>query len=41
MTNINFKQALERVFLKDLRQWKHEKLSDNLVIKRKNKLKIA
>jgi hypothetical protein len=37
-SNIKFKENLESVFIKDLTLWKENKLTDNLTIKRRNKL---
>jgi hypothetical protein len=39
-SNIRFKSALESVFLKDLKQWKEDNLTENLIVKRR-KLFIA
>jgi hypothetical protein len=35
---INFKEALENVFMKDLKPWSDNNLTENLAVKRKNKL---
>jgi hypothetical protein len=38
---IDFKQALESVFLRDIHKWKEDKLSDNLTVKRMNVLNAS
>jgi len=38
---MDFKKALESVFLRDINQWKTDNLSENLVVKRKNILCAA
>jgi hypothetical protein len=38
--NMNFKAALESVFLTDLAQWKEDNLIENQVVKRNEKLEI-
>jgi hypothetical protein len=35
-SNINFKEALESVYMKDLETWKDNNLTDNIAVKRKN-----
>ena len=37
-SEINFKEALENVFLRDLTQWRNNNLSDNLAVLRKQKI---
>ena len=37
-SNLDFKGNLESVFMKDLTQWKEEKLTENLAVKRQKKL---
>ena len=37
-SNLDFKGNLESVFMKDLTQWKENKLTENLVVKRRKKL---
>jgi len=37
-SNLDFKENLESVFMKDLTKWKEEKLTENLAIKRQKKL---
>jgi len=37
-SNIDFKEKLENVFMKDLTQWKSDNLTENLVVKRRKKL---
>jgi len=39
--SIDFKTTLENVFLRDIDQWEHENLSENLTVKRKGKLNVA
>jgi hypothetical protein len=38
---LNFKEALERVFLRNIDKWAEDNLSENLVVKRKTKLNAA
>jgi hypothetical protein len=38
---VDFKKALESVFLRDIDKWAKDNLSENLVVKRRNKLKAA
>jgi hypothetical protein len=37
-SDINFKEALECVYMKDLKDWTRDNLTENLAVKRKNKL---
>jgi hypothetical protein len=37
-SEINFKEMLESVFMKDLKTWNDDNLTENLAIKRKKKL---
>jgi hypothetical protein len=37
-SKVNFKQALEKVFMRDLREWKETHLTENQAIKRQVKL---
>jgi SAM-dependent methyltransferase len=39
--SIDFKKSLESVFLRDIDTWEKDKLSENLVVKRRRKLKVA
>jgi CRISPR/Cas system CMR-associated protein Cmr5 small subunit len=38
---VDFKKALEDVFLRDIDKWEKDNLSENLVVKRRNKLNAA
>ena len=38
LTDVNCKQALETVFLRDLTDWKKKHLTENLAVKRQMKL---
>jgi len=38
---VDFKNALESVFLRDIEKWEQDNLSENLVVKRRNKLIAA
>jgi hypothetical protein len=40
-SSICFKSALETVFLKDLKQWKEDNLTENLTVKRRKLLNVA
>jgi hypothetical protein len=37
-SEINFKEKLESVFMKDLKTWSDDNLTENLAVKRKKKL---
>jgi hypothetical protein len=37
-SEINFKEMLESVFMKDLKTWSDDNLTENLAVKRKKKL---
>ena len=39
--SVDFKEALERVFLRDIDQWTIDNLSENLAVKRQQKLNMA
>jgi murein L,D-transpeptidase YcbB/YkuD len=38
---VDFKRALESVFLRDIDRWAEDKLSENLAVKRRKKLNVA
>jgi hypothetical protein len=38
---VNFKRALESVFLRDIDRWVKDKLPENLMVKRRKKLNAA
>jgi hypothetical protein len=40
-STICFKRALETVFLKDLKQWKEDNLTENLTVKRRKLFNVA
>ena len=40
-SNINFKDSLEKVFLRDITQWSDDNLTENMTIKRRRILKAA
>jgi hypothetical protein len=40
-SNINFKKNLESVFLKDLKRWDEDNLTENLAIKRQKILRAS
>jgi hypothetical protein len=37
---LDFKEALERVFLRNIDKWAEDNLSENLAVKRYNRLKV-